>query len=51
LLGQLLYGIRAADPVTFGGVAILLAAVALISTYIPARRTSKLHPSMALRTE
>jgi putative ABC transport system permease protein len=51
LLGQLLYGIRAADPATFAGVAILLAAVALLSTYIPARRTRDLHPSTALRTE
>ena len=51
LLGQMLYGVKAADPLSFGSVTVILAIVALISTYIPARRTGKLDPSMALRQE
>lgn len=51
LLSQLLYGVQAADPLSFGSVAVILAIVALISTYIPARRTGKLDPSIALRQE
>lgn len=51
VLGQLLYGVQAADPVSFGTVAVILVTVALISIYIPARRTGKLQPSVALRQE
>ena len=48
-LGSLLFGVNATDPVTFGGVALLLTAVALVATLIPARRAARTAPDQALR--
>jgi ABC-type antimicrobial peptide transport system permease subunit len=51
LLSSLLFGVGAMDPITFAGVAALLAAVALLASYIPARRAVRLDPTVALRCE
>ncbi len=51
LVESLLYGVKAADPLSVLGAALLLLAVALSSGWIPARRASRLEPMDALRHE
>ena len=46
-----LYGVSATDPMTYLGVAVTLSAVALMAAYIPARRTAKMDPALALYGE
>jgi predicted permease len=51
LLATFLYGVEPTDAATFIGVALLLAAVALLANYLPARRAAQTDPMLALRAE
>jgi putative ABC transport system permease protein len=51
LLEGFLYGVSATDPVTFATIALLLAAVALLACWLPARQAAKVDPMIALRID
>jgi predicted permease len=51
VLSSVLYGISASDPLTFGGVALALATVAALASYVPARWAARVEPIRALRAQ
>ena len=50
-LQSFIFGVSALDPIAFGGTALLLGAVALLASYIPARRATRVDPMQVLRVE
>jgi putative ABC transport system permease protein len=51
LMSRMLYGVRPNDPVTFAGVAMVLGVVALLASCVPARKATRIEPTVALRSE
>jgi putative ABC transport system permease protein len=51
VMARLLFGVGATDPATYAGIALLVAAVAFVACYLPARRATRVSPVVALRAE
>jgi ABC-type antimicrobial peptide transport system permease subunit len=51
LIRSLLFGVQATDPFTFVGISLLLALIALLASYIPARRAARIDPMVSLRCD
>jgi hypothetical protein len=51
LMSSLLFGVGTMDPLTFGAIALLLSAVALVAIYVPAQRAAGIDPMISLRCE
>lgn len=51
VLASLLFGISSTDPITFLGISLVLLAVAILASYLPALRATKVDPIIALRAQ
>jgi ABC-type antimicrobial peptide transport system permease subunit len=51
VLASLLYGVTPVDPISFGAISVLVAAIAVAACYIPARRAVRIDPMEALRAD
>ena len=51
VLDRLLFGVTAADPLTFAAVSGMLMTVLVVAAYLPARRATRVDPMIALRTD
>jgi predicted permease len=51
LLDSMLYGVRPSDPLTFSAIVLLMAAIAIVASYVPARRALRIDPTDALRAD
>jgi putative ABC transport system permease protein len=51
VMGSLLFNVSTTDPVTFVAVSVLLSAIALLASYLPARRATKVDPMAAMRSD
>ena len=51
VMASLLYGVKTTDAATFSIVPLLLAAIAALASYVPARRATRVDPMLALREE
>ena len=51
LIRSLLFGVEATDPITFAAISLLLFVIALLATFIPARRATRIDPMVSLRNE
>jgi predicted permease len=51
LMTNVVYGVRVTDPLTYGAVALLLTLVALLASYIPARRATRIDPLASMRAD
>jgi putative ABC transport system permease protein len=51
LLGTLLFGVKAVDPIVFAAMSLMMLAIGLLASYMPARRASSVHPIESLRSD
>jgi putative ABC transport system permease protein len=51
VMSAMLFGVSATDPITYAAVSAVLAAIALVAVYLPARRAARVDPVIALRAE